>query len=310
MTAAVAIQFPRLDFGQRTLRNVPPSTIGGNWLGGATPLPKRARVKASLVTERGVEYVIPHAPPLSSGGLAVDLGNAPRVGLKPFSWIGGEQLRTYTFTLTIAGRDRVADVIDPTVSIEDQLETLRQLGRSGERVTIKGYGPSSVGWYRISNLQVDDKRRNEDNDITVAELQIQLTEVTDATVFVGPLSGGALVVARQAVHPGATTTPSASFTTGGIPTSFDRSAAEQAKTIITVGSIPAAFDRSAAEAAKPGRERTYTCTDGDSWVSISYAFYGSPKYYQRLMDYNRIVGLLYNLGGLVIKIPDVSALGG
>lgn len=145
--------------------------------------------KVRLVGEKGTALELPLAPTVSHDGLAGRWVTLDRVGRKPLLGRAGAELRTYSTTLDLVGRR--GGKLDATVSVERELQTLRGLARSGERVRWERFGPSEGGLFRITNLSVSDERRQQGtNAITHARIAITLTEASDAVTHVGPVSGG------------------------------------------------------------------------------------------------------------------------
>lgn len=281
--------------------------------------------KAGLVTETGKVFVIPHGPHTSQSGMATELGSAPRIGLKPAGWVGGKQLRVISWTMVITGRSTpegsAHDAIDPTTSCERLLADLQAIAESGERISIRNYGASVVGWFRCSSMTVNERRRVPDtNEISVAEVDLEFTEATEARTYVGPVSGGALIVAKQAVHPGA----QASFMPGSSVGDAVNAGAAAASTGVVGGALgifnarniglgiqPGFGSRSTFYSTVPGLgiqpgfgqtnlqrvigafggpdldgPRTYVVQAGDTWQSIAYAAYGNGALWRRLADAN------------------------
>lgn len=152
---------------------------------------------------------------LSAGGLDVEVdyvsrtadeaGVAPtyeevdRPGRTPLLLRSGRPLPRLSFDATfLRGNTRH--------SVESRLAELRRLADSGLPVIIRNYGPSAAGRWRLVDVSIaHDSRRHGNNHTTRATVSLTFTRVSDATVHVGPLSGGAKPppAARPPAKPGA-----------------------------------------------------------------------------------------------------------
>lgn len=143
-----------------------------------------------IIAEGGESLTIPVAAGLELTNIVPRFQQYERVGLRPVLDHHGEDLRVQAGTFIFVGRNRDG-AIDPTVDIERELHLIRKFARYGKRIQWRGYGPSEIGWWQITSLTIADKRRRHgDNSITVAEVTIQLTQASSATVTVGATSGG------------------------------------------------------------------------------------------------------------------------
>lgn len=158
--------------------------------GRRTTVSRSSHPRVRIVGETGTALELPLAPSsVDHDGLAGRWVVLDRVGRKPLLGRAGAELRSYSTTLEIVGRR--AGKLDATVPVEPELATLRALARHGERVRWERFGPSEGGLFRITELSVTDRRRQEGtNAITHAAVRITLTEASDAVTHVGPVSGG------------------------------------------------------------------------------------------------------------------------
>lgn len=118
-------------------------------------------------------------------GIAPDYTEVDRPGRTPLLLRSGRPLPRLSFDATfLRGNTRQ--------SVEPRLAALRRLADSGLPVTIANYGPSASGRWRLVDVTVThDNRRHGNNHTTRATVGLTFTRVSDATVNVGPLSGGA-----------------------------------------------------------------------------------------------------------------------
>lgn len=173
----------------------------------ASSLPRHPRTE--IVSEVGSKVVLPLAPQLTQDGLGAQYATFERVGTLPLTKRTGLQLRVLTCTVLLAGRNSKG-ALDNQVSVEAPLKELRRMGRRGERVQWRNFGPSETGWFRISDLSVTDIQRQQGtNHITVANVSMTFTQAADAVTSTGPLTGGATSVPGK---PTAATTPVTSGT--------------------------------------------------------------------------------------------------
>lgn len=144
-----------------------------------------AHPKVELVTEGDRDrFIFPFAPPKQVSGLADRYAEADRSGREPVLRNVGGALKTETFEALVAHGDHQR-------SVEGRLATLRKMADKGRPVRWRNFGPSSTGWFLITDLTVEDElRAHGSNEITRARVSFTLTEESDVDVKVGPVSGG------------------------------------------------------------------------------------------------------------------------
>jgi hypothetical protein len=294
--------------------------------------PYRTRKKMEIVTQSGRRLVVPIGPETTQGGFSIDQQSSPRVGIKPVTWVAGQQLRTFSWTMTVTGRSGGAQHIDPSVSIEPFLHTLRDFARKGEKVMLTNYGPSMVGWFNIIDCRIVARRRNLNNDITVAEIEMELREAVSPRSFVGPISGGAFIVAARATSAEAggalpLAAPLASGGGGGITggSSSDRDTpwvpppgGYSGSTGGSVAPGPTPYSGSTGGSVMPGstpgdvqvgtRTTMYVTRSGDSWTSIAIKYYGSDRYRHVLADFNGYADTGNPRVGTLVQLPPKATL--
>lgn len=168
---------------------MPAVRIRGVTAATAPVLPSHPKVTLEAPEIRGrVRFAA--APVLTYWGIAQQSSTYPRVGRKPVLSMLGQDIRVISFTAVILGRDGDGR-LDPQKSVESNLHNIRDMARRGVRVAFTNFGPSTIGWWRITDLSVTDLRRQHGtNHITQATVSFTLTEAVEAVVFVGPLTGG------------------------------------------------------------------------------------------------------------------------
>lgn len=140
-----------------------------------------ARVKAALITERGVRVEFPFAPQdvtRKPGGIVWRESDRP--GAKPLLTASGLDLDTITC-------DWLHGYPDPQQSIEADLIAFRDLRRVSDRVRF-AYGVGEQGWWRVSGLQIDVTQRTLTDDASRARITLDLIEASDALVLIHPIA--------------------------------------------------------------------------------------------------------------------------
>lgn len=213
------------------------STSGGGAARGGV---RSGHPRVILRGESGIELVIPFAPPLQHDGLAARFEELDRYERKPLLTRVGPSLRRYSADFVFAKRDSHG-AVNPQLSIERELQILRSLARTSERVRWVNFGASEGGSFRITNYSVRDVRRQAGtNDITVAEVHLELVEVSDAAMRVGPVTGGVAPAAPAPDTATVTATPlSWAVTSGDTLTSIGARAARDTS-IATISKIAVA----------------------------------------------------------------------
>lgn len=97
---------------------------------------------------------------------------------------GSNSLVQFNFEFMLGHRDW-------TRSVEQELQTLRYIARSTQRVFLQ-FGPhEGVAAWRVTDFGYTiDLRREGDNAVTRATVQLQLTQASDLKLGVGPVTGG------------------------------------------------------------------------------------------------------------------------
>lgn len=146
------------------------------------PAQPKAQIRAH---DSETPFTIPYAPRGATfGGWADPVSRLPRPGRKPLTVRDGENLETLSFTFPLARPDHQQDV-------EDYLAALRQLAKSGDRVTLVNLSPGERGPWRIDTVDViATLRQAGSNRITRADVTLALVEASDADTKLGPVSGG------------------------------------------------------------------------------------------------------------------------
>lgn len=138
-----------------------------------------------------LDYVSPSS---DLGGLAPSYDEVARPGRRPLLLRSGQPLPRLAFSATLAnGNDRQQHV-------EADVATLKRIAGSGEAVLVSHYGASSSGAWRLTDLTIKGTTRTAGtNHISRAELDLGFTAVSDPSVGVGPLTGGARPAAGSPV---------------------------------------------------------------------------------------------------------------
>lgn len=141
--------------------------------------------KMFIATEdRSLFLMVPYAPRnIDYGGRGRITATIDRPGKKPLLSVGGTPLLTMGFDLVFANPD-------PDVSVQADIDALEALAASPARVIVN-FGPGEAGLWRFTNLSYSSVMRHPvDNSITQATATVELTQASDYTPRVGPLSGG------------------------------------------------------------------------------------------------------------------------
>lgn len=146
----------------------------------------RTHPKMSIVSESGTVITVPYAPRETSlDGVAPTFSQVERPGREPLLLRSGDSLRQLSFDLTFGHPD-------PQASIETQLQELRALARSGQRLRIVlDHTTTSNLWRMTSFSQQVTSRQHGTNHPTRATVAVSFTRAVDPVVAVGPLTGGA-----------------------------------------------------------------------------------------------------------------------
>lgn len=141
--------------------------------------------KMQIIAEGGVAFTVPYAPREGAlGGVTPTFETVNRGGRKPLLLESGGQLETYSFDLVIGHPD-------PQVSVDDDLAKLRALAGSGKRLKVRlDEVTSRHPWRMTEYSQQTIGRVSGSNAASRALVSITLTEVSDAAVNLGPLTGG------------------------------------------------------------------------------------------------------------------------
>lgn len=236
-------------------------------IGNRTPTSTSPTMKSPpmvLVTETGDRITLPVGPQMSRDGYGIVFDQYERLGRKPILAARGKGLKALTFTLMVLGRGNDG-VFDYTVPVSALVEQIRTVARLGQKVRIENY--NEPGWYYITAISDEDAMYAPPlNAVTRSSIAITLTEVSDAVIKVGPLTGGA------------TTTPAAAVSD-------------------TAASSPAAGG---------GTERPkvyYTVVSGDTFWKIAQKFYGDGERWPEIADANKITDPRRLSVGTKLEIP-------
>lgn len=146
---------------------------------------KPTHPKAMLITDSGRRLVLPYAPnEVEHSGLADTFDTLDRPGRKPLLTRTGEGLHVCSFDILLAHPDHQQPV-------EGLLATLCRIADSGERVTLSLSAlEAGVSW-KLTDVTLNTAlRQHGTNAVTRATAALTFTEASDATVNVGPLTGG------------------------------------------------------------------------------------------------------------------------
>lgn len=160
-----------------------PWTVGDGGKPGTITIPRPP--KAKLITEDGLTLVLPFAPrEVSHSGMADTFAVLDRPGRKPVTVRTGNGLRSVSFTVFLGYRDHQR-------SVEPLLEKLRGIAASGDRLTLSLSDLEGGVKWNLTGLTIDTILRQQGtNAVTRATAALTFTEDVEATVNVGPLSGG------------------------------------------------------------------------------------------------------------------------
>lgn len=114
-----------------------------------------------------------------TGGQSVYATTAVAGGLPAIRPTAGG-LRTLSLTATVGVKRRG--------NIEGWLKAWRDLVASGQRVHVGGLGPTSRGWWYITDQTVSPTSRNPSNWIAMADIAITLTQAHDPRPKIGSTS--------------------------------------------------------------------------------------------------------------------------
>jgi LysM repeat protein len=141
--------------------------------------------KMTIRTEDNVfNFTVPYAPvKVTHTNLARGTAEVPRPGRAPLLLSMAPQLRKMSFSLMIGNKD-------PNWSAENALWMLRAMANNGVRVIVT-LNHSETGIWRITSLsETSTRRRPITNEITRADVDVELTQASELVTHVGPLSGG------------------------------------------------------------------------------------------------------------------------
>lgn len=147
--------------------------------------PKLPEKRPRLRTEKGIEFEFEWAPRgVGLSGLAAPVTVQSRPGRKPLTLVDGEALAGIDLAFQLAH-------FDHQTPVEGQIDRLRRIAESGQRVTVLGMSPQERGPWRIDDLSISGElRRQGTNELTRATVTLSLVEASDANPKVGPVSGG------------------------------------------------------------------------------------------------------------------------
>lgn len=160
-----------------------------------------AHPKVRLVGQSGTQVTVPLAPNIGLRGVTPSWSELTRSGVAPILARGAPQLRQQPVELHVGYPDHQR-------SVESELHLIRLLARDGERVRWANAGPQeSHGWWRITEYsQTVELRQHGTNEATRARVTLLLVQASDATVKVGPVTGGAAGSASPKAAEGKATT--------------------------------------------------------------------------------------------------------
>lgn len=116
------------------------------------------------------------------GGFAQDWASTDRSGNKPLLLHKGTPLRTMKFSFMMTDR------YDMTASQTGQFAAMRDVAATLERVLVKFSG-TEQGLWRLTDVSISSVLREPvNNEISRANVSIELTEASDPAVAVGPVS--------------------------------------------------------------------------------------------------------------------------
>lgn len=153
----------------------------------AVPLPQAASTAHPKVKLRAGdrELVLPYGPRGTAlGGWAAPWSTVDRPGRKPLTVRDGDGLDTLGLTVFLGHADHQQ-------SIEGLLTTLRNIAKSGDRVTLVGLSTFERGPWRLDEVSVTGELRQQGtNALTRASVSLGFVEASDASPKLGPVKGG------------------------------------------------------------------------------------------------------------------------
>lgn len=147
----------------------------------------QAQPKVTIQGDNGIRITMPYAPlTMVMDNLTPNWAQVQRAGRKPILAIQDFQLATCSFTMNVAKRGTSGQA-----SIESTLGDLRRLASSQARIRLAyGYLVTLFTW-RMTGMTINvNNREPVTNNITVADVDITLTECSDYTPQIGPVTGG------------------------------------------------------------------------------------------------------------------------
>lgn len=148
----------------------------------------KAQPHVTLQGDNGIKLTMPYAPlSMTIDNLTPNWAQVQRSGRKPILAVADIQLATCSFTMTIAVKGPHGE----QVSVEGHISDIRRLAASQARIRL-AYG-SLVNMYtwRLTNATINvNQRAPYTNYITVADVDITLTEASDYSPQIGPVTGG------------------------------------------------------------------------------------------------------------------------
>lgn len=157
-----------------------------------TPIPvvMPARTdKVTFVSENGYTIRVPFAPSeMQIDNLAPVYSVLERPGKQELLLWDREQLTQVTLTVFIAAENQR---LNPIGSVEQWITNFRNHVASRTRWRFM-YGPQvDRHWWRFTDVSIKTQLRTPDtNEIAVATADIQLTQASDVSIRVGPITGG------------------------------------------------------------------------------------------------------------------------
>lgn len=147
----------------------------------------QAQPKVTMQGDNGIRITMPYAPlTMVIDNLTPNWAQVQRAGRKPILAVQDVQLATCSFTMNVAQKS-----VNGQASIETFLATLRRLAASQARIRMAyGYLINLYTW-RLTGMTINVNNREPiTNNITVADVDITLTECSDYFPQIGPVTGG------------------------------------------------------------------------------------------------------------------------
>jgi LysM repeat protein len=152
---------------------------------------------------QGQPVLIPYAPrEIEYSGIAGEFATMNRPGLSDALVYARPGLKTLNFTILLVDKVLRSGSWLGAITI-NALETLQQLSQyaaTGTKLRM-AYSSSEAGSWRITEFSPSSVLRDENDEITHAIVQMQLTQASDPSVGVGPVTGGAGAGASPAPPP-------------------------------------------------------------------------------------------------------------